>query len=642
MTTIKSTRDALRRRARVAVEVLEERWMPAALALQYYPITTELTAPTSIVTGSDGNIWFTTSESGGPGESGFIPAVVGEVNLQSTVVSTFIGPNGGNAGFGSIINGPGGQLWFTDNAGLASFNMTTHVFTEYSLGITNSDPAGVTLGPDGNLWFTDPNNNAVGMFNPNTGKAGEFAMPQSNQPPTGIVTGPDGNIWFGYGKPPEGGIPAKPGGIGRINPATDAITTFPLSAGPSGIAVGSDGNIWFTYFGAVDNIGNVNPTSGAVTQFELDELFPEAIVTGPGGDLWTLGSGLLSIDPVSHVAIPYGVGGSNTIADGPGSNSIWYGAGKYIVSAKVIPSTQSAISGQVYLDPTGTGTTANGIIPNATVYLDLNGDGRFDAGDPVTSATPFGSYSFVGLTPGTYTVRLVPYPGNIATSPVGLGQSVTVAGGENATAGPLGMLPTSVVLPLNVNRAPYGSDNPDIQTAEVNGQYELILGRVPDPSGGAAAVAYLKTGGSLAQLATDLFDSVEYESKLVATYYQTFLRRSGSAAEISNWVNAMQVGLTEEQVASDFLNSTEYSDLFPANATFVQALYGDVLAGCRARRSSLPGSPRARRVRRKSRDFWARLSWPTGWSTRLTASSTIARPRRRNRRMSRVSSSSAA
>ena len=551
--------------------------MPAALAFQYYPITTELSAPTSIVTGSDGNIWFTTSESGTPGQSSFEPAVVGEVNLQTTVVSTFVGPNGGNSGFGSIINGPGGQLWFTDNAGLASFNMTTHVFTTYSLGITNSDPAGVTLGPDGNLWFTDPNNNAVGMFSPSTAKATEFAMPQSNQPPSGIVTGPDGNIWFGYGKSPDGGLPATPGGIGRIIPATEVITTFPISAGPSGIAIGSDGNIWFTDAGTVDNIGNVNPTSGAVTQFQLNELVPTPLVTGPGGDLWTESNGLLSIDPVSHAATQYGVGGSETMADGPGSNSIWFGVDGYIVSAKVIPATQSAISGYVYLDPTGTGTTANGVIANATVYLDLKGNGQFDAGDPVTSATPFGYYSFAGLTPGTYTVRLVPYPGNIATSPVGLGQSVTATGGENATAGPLGMLPTSVLLPLNVNRAPYGSDNPDIQTAEVNAQYELILGRAPDPSGGAAAVAYLKTGGSLAQLATDLFDSVEYESKVVASYYQTFLRRNGSSAEIAGWVNAMQAGMTEEQVASGFLNSAEYSALFPSNATFVQALYGDVL-----------------------------------------------------------------
>jgi hypothetical protein len=39
----------------------------------------------------------------------------------------------------------------------------------------------------------------------------------------------------------------------------------------------------------------------------------------------------------------------------------------------------------------------------------------------------------------------------------------------------------------------------------------------------------------------------------------------------------MQKGVSEEQVASTFLNSAEYSALFSANATFVQALYGDIL-----------------------------------------------------------------
>ena len=112
---------------------------------------------------------------------------------------------------------------------------------------------------------------------------------------------------------------------------------------------------------------------------------------------------------------------------------------------------------------------------------------------------------------------------------------------------------------------------------EVNGLYNIILNRTPDPAGGAAAVSYLKNGGSVAGLAAGLLNSVEYETGVVASYYQAFLQRAGSSAEIAAWVAAMQKGLTEEQVAADFLNSAEFNTLFPADTTFVQALYGDVL-----------------------------------------------------------------
>ena len=56
-----------------------------------------------------------------------------------------------------------------------------------------------------------------------------------------IVAGPNGNMWFTE----AGGL----GEIGEINPTTHAITEFPAataSSQPFGIAVGPDGNIWYT------------------------------------------------------------------------------------------------------------------------------------------------------------------------------------------------------------------------------------------------------------------------------------------------------------------------------------------------------------------------------------------------------------
>jgi hypothetical protein len=237
----------------------------------------------------------------------------------------------------------------------------------------------------------------------------------------------------------------------------------------------------------------------------------------------------------------------------------------------------AAIAGYVYLDPTSNGSNVNGGVDGQTVYLDLKGDGRLDAGDPTASTDTLGLYAFAGLAPGTYTVRVAPYPGNIATFPAGSGQTVTAIDGQVVSVGALGMLPTSSLLPLTYAPSPFGTHNPDIQTAEVNALYKLILNRAPDQTGGASAIAYLKSGGSVGQLADNLLTSAEYDYSVIASYYQTYLRRAGSAVEINAWVSQLELGETEVQVASAFLDSAEYSALFPANATFVQALFGDLL-----------------------------------------------------------------
>ena len=58
---------------------------------------------------------------------------------------------------------------------------------------------------------------------------------------------------------------------------------------------------------------------------------------------------------------------------------------------------------------------------------------------------------------------------------------------------------------------PSGPSNPDLPTAEVNGLYNILFGRLADPTGLANAVAYLNKGNSLQSLATILMGSGEYE-----------------------------------------------------------------------------------------------------------------------------------
>jgi hypothetical protein len=132
-------------------------------------------------------------------------------------------------------------------------------------------------------------------------------------------------------------------------------------------------------------------------------------------------------------------------------------------------------------------------------------------------------------------------------------------------------------LPMTSSAVPFGPLNPNLATAEVNGLYNTILGRNPEPAGQAAGIKALQTGTTVAQLAQSMLHSTEYESDLVAADYKTYLGRSGSTAEINAWVARMQSGSTAEQVASGFLMSNEFLTAHTDNTAFVQSLYNDVL-----------------------------------------------------------------
>jgi virginiamycin B lyase len=561
------------------VEGLEERRL-MAVSYQVFPLPSQ-ESPSSMVVLPDGDIWL--SHVGAASLSKFTPST-GAITDYPTP-SASITP-------GKMISGPGGDLWFINNPPfssatniIGSVNPTTGLVTAYTVTKPGARLMDLAAGADGNIWFTDSTNAAIGVFNTTTHTSSEFPLPQTTDIPDSITAGPDGNLWFTV---PQAGIAA----VGDINPSTHAISLTPVPGSYSmsdGIVAGSDGNLWFSQY-LVQPYGlwptyavSINPTTRAVNRYQSAGGF-DGMATGPDGNIWyanvdqeiNLGEINLTTHATSLYNVPYGLGGATQFAFVTGPNdTLWAGGNGYIYEASIIPANQSAIAGTVVLNANG--NNASSFLNNVTVFLDLKNDGQLDAGDPIANTNVFGDYFFNGLTPGTYTVRLAPYPGNIATSPNNSTQTITVTGGQLGTPPQLGLLPSSSLLPLTYDPSPFGTHNSDVQTAEVNGLYNLILHRAPDATGGAAAVAYLKNDGSLGQLAADLINSAEYETGVVASYYQNYLRRTGSPAEISAWVAQMQQGVSEEQVASTFLNSAEYSALFSANATFVQALYGDIL-----------------------------------------------------------------
>ncbi len=126
------------------------------------------------------------------------------------------------------------------------------------------------------------------------GQFGEFATPTGSSGPEGIAAGSDGNLWF---------VEFDADKVGEINPTTHAITEFSLptaNAGPSGIGLGPDGNIWFTEFGA-NKIGEINPTTHVINEFATPTLNsgPVAIAAGSDGNMWFTESKVNKIGEIS-------------------------------------------------------------------------------------------------------------------------------------------------------------------------------------------------------------------------------------------------------------------------------------------------------------------------------------------------------
>ena len=121
------------------------------------------------------------------------------------------------------------------------------------------------------------------------GEVTEFSLPTTSSPGADAA-GADGNIWFAdHGTTPS---------IGNINPATGAITDYNLAANggnpgstpsaPPAIAAGPDGNIWFTDEGPIKAIGR-STIGGAVTEFSSGlpaGSVPFGIAAGPDGNIW--------------------------------------------------------------------------------------------------------------------------------------------------------------------------------------------------------------------------------------------------------------------------------------------------------------------------------------------------------------------
>jgi streptogramin lyase len=245
----------------------------------------------TIVTGPDGDIWFTAGE-------GFSPALgrVEPLSGHFTEAYAELYPQ-------YQLTAGDGALWFSSDASagvLGSYNTATEVESNYYVEF---QPESVTLGHDGSFWFTNTSEGPpyeyvarlyLSALPPEPLVKG-FQLPSGDTmaPEAPIAPGPEGNVWFGLNDVAGTGR----GGLGEITPSGTITTPWnlfsgtelatSLAEGPSESLFGQNETIWFTQPGG-DQIGVFVPGAG-LGEFPLGTTpnnQPEQIVKGAEGNMW--------------------------------------------------------------------------------------------------------------------------------------------------------------------------------------------------------------------------------------------------------------------------------------------------------------------------------------------------------------------
>jgi streptogramin lyase len=266
------------------------------------------TSPIGIVTGADGNLWFT--ESSNQGISSLKPDGTGYTHYD-------LASHGFNSPEGDAL-GPDGNVWFGDALSNLVGKITPSGTISVFSGQTNQGTLAFAAGLDGNIWFSECQG-AVGNLNTASGSLTEIPAPNTGEP-LGVALGADGAIWFSDGANDQ---------IGRVSGG--AASEFPAvtSAQPSFMSAGSDGAMWFAEGGDVSRMD----ATGALTENNAGGATPQIgfLTAGPDGAVWFADCGNNAIGritttppyTVNEYALPVTIVGPQGITVGPDGN-IWF------------------------------------------------------------------------------------------------------------------------------------------------------------------------------------------------------------------------------------------------------------------------------------------------------------------------------
>jgi streptogramin lyase len=244
-----------------------------------YPITTTVfdngTRPQTIISGSDGALWFTTGGNEAP--------QIGRITTSGVMTDDSWQGAGGVPANGSFCcitsSGPDGELWFTEDIVNRIGRLTTNgTVKEYQLpstlngGRINWEPEGIVTGPDGALWFTEVAGDKLGRIT-TAGVITEYDAPKSGG---GITVGPDGALWYLAGDiivRAAVSIPPAPAVISSFNPSTAIAGTSAFS-----LIVNGSGFVG----GATVQWNGSAVTSSFVSPTQLTASIPASLIVSPG------------------------------------------------------------------------------------------------------------------------------------------------------------------------------------------------------------------------------------------------------------------------------------------------------------------------------------------------------------------------
>ena len=142
-------------------------------------------SPAGILTAPDGHLWYA-----GQG-------VVVRMDAQGEYTEFPVPTINSQGSVSALTIGGDGRFWYTYN----DFNhrakvgamTTTGAAVEYVVSDLAVWPSSITKGSDGNVWFTD--NQGIARITP-SGQVTEFSLPSLSSTADAITLGPDGNLWF--------------------------------------------------------------------------------------------------------------------------------------------------------------------------------------------------------------------------------------------------------------------------------------------------------------------------------------------------------------------------------------------------------------------------------------------------------------
>jgi virginiamycin B lyase len=199
-----------------------------------FPLPTRGAYPQGIAAGSDGNLWFTETNTGR----------IGRISTTG-VIKEFPA----SATFG--ITAAGGALWFTAAVGKIGRIATDGTEGYFPIPYSPAAPYGIAPGSDGDLWFTDLVADKIGRLAIGSAISSfplwyVTGIPAPSHNLIQIAPGADGALWF---TEQEATYTAQNSNlIGRIS-TSGKVAEFAIptqASTPFGIAAGPDGAIWFT------------------------------------------------------------------------------------------------------------------------------------------------------------------------------------------------------------------------------------------------------------------------------------------------------------------------------------------------------------------------------------------------------------